>query len=179
MGVKVAVVQVVAAVAPAVYAEVGVGAKHAERAEREVEQEHVVGQRELVEAQVVVVAGAKVQHVARQLQAGEGVVKREVRAVAGVANVVGSSPLFFLNVKDFVVEAAGLAGVAFLGAGGMALGVNAGVQVKVNGVGVTTDEQAAIESGPNRVVQDFAAAVVHAEYRGRRDGKGVARNGIG
>ena len=173
MGVHVAVVQVFLAVAPAVHTEVGVGAKDAERAEHHVERDHVVRERELVHGEVVVVAGAPVQNVAGQLDAGEGIVEAEVGAVTGVAHVVHAAAVFVLHVEDFPVKAFGLALVAVGTARGVAFGIDAGVEVEVEGVGVAPQVEPAVERGPDGIVQRFAAAVVDAENRGCCDDEGV------
>ena len=170
VGVHVAIVQVFLAVAPAVHTEVGVGAKDAERAEHHVERDHVVRERELVHGKVVVVAGAPVQNVACQLDAREGVVEAEVGAVTGVAHVVHAAAVFVLDVEDFPVKAFGLALVAVGTARGVAFGIDACVEVEVEGVGVAPQVEPAIERRPDGVVHRLAAAVVDAENRGCCDG---------
>ena len=119
--IQIAVVQVVHAIAPTVHAQVGIHAKHAERAKRKVQVEHVVGQRKLVEREIIIIARPPVQNITGKRDSRPGVVQPQVRTVTGVAHVVGTGiTIFGLNIEHLAVKALGLFGR-------MLFGINAGI----------------------------------------------------
>ena len=88
-----------------VNSQITVERKHAQGAKLHIQRKHVVRQCKLVQAQVVVVTRAPVHHVATKVQTQPIVIQRNMRPVAGIADIFKPRIIFFfLVLQEFTVK---------------------------------------------------------------------------
>ena len=145
-------------------AQVTIERHHAQGSKLHVERKHIVRERKLVQAQVVVVTRAPMHHVAAEVEASPVVVQGKMGSVAGVTRVFQSRiVLFLLDFQEFPVERPRiLRRMAFV--------INAGIQNEIDGIRITAQVNAPVNSRPNRIAERFATTVIEAAHQRHRQG---------
>ena len=138
--------------------QVSIERKHTQRTKLHIKRKHVIRQRELVQAQVIVVARTPMHHVTTKVQAQPVVIQGDMRTVASVTGILQSRVIFFfLEFQEFTIK-------RFRITCGMTFVINAGIKHKVNGIRITAQVNTTIYTRPNRITKRFTAAVVHTSH---------------
>ena len=101
-------------------------------------------------------------HVAAKVQAQPIVVQGNVRAVAGVTGILEAGIVFFfLDFQELAIKRSwAIRRMTFI--------INTRIEHEVNGIRITAQVNASIDSRPNGIAKSFAAAVIHATYQRHR-----------